>query len=71
MLMRCVRRIHRSAKVRRIIQNKSNVLCRDMALDRYNQAMERLKSGDWTGFGTELGAMRGLLEDLGRQSSGH
>jgi len=41
------------------------------ALDRYNQAMERLKSGDWTGFGTELDAMRGLLEDLSRQSSDH
>ncbi len=32
------------------------------ALDRYNQAIERLKSGDWAGFGTELDAMRGLLE---------
>ncbi len=41
------------------------------ALDRYNHAMERLKAGDWTGFGTELDAMRGLLEDLGRQSSDH
>jgi uncharacterized membrane protein (UPF0182 family) len=41
------------------------------ALDRYNQAMERLKSGDWTGFGTELDAMHGLLEDMSRQSRGH
>jgi len=41
------------------------------ALDRYNQAIERLKSGDWTGFGTELDAMRGLLEDMSRQSGGH
>jgi hypothetical protein len=41
------------------------------ALDRYNQAMERLKSGDWTGFGTELDAMHGLLEDLSRQSGSH
>jgi uncharacterized membrane protein (UPF0182 family) len=41
------------------------------ALDRYNQAMERLKSGDWTGFGTELDAMRALLEDMSRQSRGH
>jgi uncharacterized membrane protein (UPF0182 family) len=31
------------------------------ALDRYNQAIERLKSGDWAGFGTELDAMRGLF----------
>jgi uncharacterized membrane protein (UPF0182 family) len=38
------------------------------ALIRYNQAMERLKSGDWAGFGKEIDAMRGLLEDLGRQS---
>ena len=41
------------------------------ALDHYNQAMERLKSGDWAGFGTELDAMGGLLEDLSRQSGGH
>ena len=41
------------------------------ALDHYNQAIERLKSGDWTGFGTQLDAMRGLLEDLSRQSVGH
>jgi uncharacterized protein len=41
------------------------------ALDHYNQAMERLKSGDWVGFGTELDAMRGLLENKSRQSGGH
>jgi uncharacterized protein len=41
------------------------------ALDHYNQAIERLKSGDWAGFGTELAAMRGLLEDMSRQSGGH
>jgi uncharacterized protein len=40
------------------------------ALGRYNQAIERLKSGDWAGFGTELDAMRGLLEDMSRQSGG-
>jgi uncharacterized membrane protein (UPF0182 family) len=38
------------------------------ALDRYHQAIEHLKSGDWAGFGTELDAMRGLLEDMSRQS---
>jgi hypothetical protein len=37
------------------------------ALDHYKQAMERLKSGDWTGFGTELDTMRGILEDLSQQ----
>lgn len=41
------------------------------ALDHYNLAIERLKSGDWTGFGTELNMMRGLLEDMNRQSGGH
>jgi uncharacterized membrane protein (UPF0182 family) len=41
------------------------------ALDHYNQAMERLKSGDWAGFGTEFDAMRGLLEDMSRHSGGH
>ena len=40
------------------------------ALDHYTQAIERLKSGDWAGFGTELDAMRGLLEDVSRQSGG-
>ncbi|MBR0833832.1 UPF0182 family protein [Bradyrhizobium manausense] len=38
------------------------------ALDHYNQAMERLKSGDWTGFGKEIGVMRGILEDIRGQS---
>jgi uncharacterized membrane protein (UPF0182 family) len=41
------------------------------ALDHYNRAMERLKSGDWAGFGTELDAMRSLLEDMSKQSDGH
>ena len=41
------------------------------ALDHYNQAIERLKSGDWAGFGTQLDAMRGLLQDMSRQSGGH
>jgi uncharacterized membrane protein (UPF0182 family) len=41
------------------------------ALDRYNQAVERLKSGDWKGFGTQFDAMRELLEEMNRHSSGH
>ena len=41
------------------------------ALDHYNQAIERLKSGDWAGFGAQLDAMRELLENLSRQSIGH
>jgi hypothetical protein len=41
------------------------------ALDRYNQAVKRLKSGDWKGFGTEFDAMRELLEEMNRGSSGH
>jgi len=39
------------------------------ALDHYNQAMERLKSGDWAGFGKEIETMRGILEELNRQSN--
>jgi hypothetical protein len=41
------------------------------ALDRYNQAMERLKAGDWKGFGTQFDAMRELLEEMNRHSVGH
>ncbi len=41
------------------------------ALDRYNQAIERLKAGDWAGFGAELDAIRGLLEDMSRPPGGH
>jgi uncharacterized membrane protein (UPF0182 family) len=41
------------------------------ALDRYNRAVERLKSGDWKGFGTQFDAMREPLEKMNRQSSGH
>jgi uncharacterized membrane protein (UPF0182 family) len=41
------------------------------ALDRYNRAVERLKSGDWKGFGTQFDAMRELLEEMNRQSTGH
>src|SRR5262249_7510932 len=40
------------------------------ALDRYNQAMERLKSGDWAGFGAQIEGMRGVLEKLNRESNG-
>jgi uncharacterized membrane protein (UPF0182 family) len=39
------------------------------ALDHYNQAMERLKSGDWAGFGTQIESMRAVLEELSRQSN--
>jgi uncharacterized protein len=41
------------------------------ALHYYNQAVERLRSGDWAGFGTELDAMRGLLEDMITQPGDH
>jgi hypothetical protein len=41
------------------------------ALDRYNQAVERLKSGDWKGFGTQFDAMREILEEMNRTSTGH
>src|SRR5262249_51038586 len=34
------------------------------ALDAYNRALEHLKNGDWSGFGTELDTLRTLLEEL-------
>jgi uncharacterized protein len=37
------------------------------ALTDYNRALERLKAGDWAGFGKELDALRPLLEELSRQ----
>jgi len=39
------------------------------ALDHYNRAMERLKSGDWTGFGAEMNKLHSLLEELSQASS--
>jgi uncharacterized protein len=41
------------------------------ALVHYDRAIERLKAGDWSGFGTELDALRPLLETLGRPVGGH
>jgi hypothetical protein len=41
------------------------------ALDRYNQAMERLKAGDWKGFGTQFDALRAILEKMNKASAGH
>jgi uncharacterized membrane protein (UPF0182 family) len=35
------------------------------ALAHYDRAIERLKAGDWSGFGAELDALRPLLETLG------
>src|SRR5271169_830131 len=37
------------------------------ALGHYDRAIDRLKAGDWAGFGAELDALRPLLEELGRQ----
>ena len=37
------------------------------ALGHYDRAIERMKAGDWSGFGAELDALRPLLEQLGRQ----
>ncbi len=36
------------------------------ALGHYQRAIDRLKAGDWSGFGKELDAMRPLLEELSR-----
>ena len=34
------------------------------ALAHYQHAIDDLKSGDWAGFGTELNAVKALLEQL-------
>jgi len=39
------------------------------ALEHYNRAIERLKAGDWSGFGTELRALRQLLEGLSQPAT--
>jgi uncharacterized membrane protein (UPF0182 family) len=36
------------------------------ALAHYNRALERLKAGDWAGFGAEFDELRAALEALGR-----
>ncbi|HUH83741.1 MAG TPA: UPF0182 family protein [Stellaceae bacterium] len=40
------------------------------ALAHYDHALERLKAGDWAGFGKELDALRPLLEQLSRPAGG-
>jgi uncharacterized protein len=37
------------------------------ALEHYQRAMEKLKAGDWSGFGAELDALKPLLEQMSRQ----
>ena len=37
------------------------------ALAGYDRAIDRLRAGDWAGFGAELDALRPLLEELSRQ----
>ena len=41
------------------------------ALSHYDRALERLKAGDWAGFGAELDAVRPLLEQLSQSPSDH
>ena len=41
------------------------------ALDRYNQAVERMKQGDWKGFGAEFDALREPLERMNRRATVH
>ena len=36
------------------------------ALAHYNRAIEKMKAGDWSGFGAELDALRPLLEQLNK-----
>jgi hypothetical protein len=40
------------------------------ALQAYNQALERLKAGDWSGFGAALDTLRQRLEELSQHASG-
>jgi hypothetical protein len=37
------------------------------ALDHYERAVAKLKAGDWSGFGTELDALRPLLQQMNSQ----
>jgi uncharacterized membrane protein (UPF0182 family) len=39
------------------------------ALAEYDRALERLKAGDWAGFGRSFDALRGLIEQLGGGSA--
>src|SRR6202030_848492 len=39
------------------------------ALADYDRAIDRLKAGDWAGFGAELDALRPLLEEVGRRAA--
>lgn len=48
----------------------SNAALAQDALNRYDRAQERLKQGDWAGYGTELAALRDDLQKLAAQSSG-
>jgi uncharacterized protein len=41
------------------------------ALGHYDRAIDRLKVGDWGGFGAEFNALRPLLEQLSRQPATH
>jgi uncharacterized protein len=40
------------------------------ALNHYNRAIEKLKSGNWACFGAELDALQPLLEGLSQQPNG-
>ncbi len=40
------------------------------ALSHYDQAIDRLKAGDWAGFGAELDTLRPLLEELSQHAGG-
>ena len=40
------------------------------ALGHYDRAIERLRAGDWGGFGAELDALRPILEELSHRSGG-
>jgi hypothetical protein len=59
-----------SAPIRPAPAGPANAGARE-ALRHYEQAIDRLKSGDWAAFGAELDALRPLLEELaGRRGGG-
>ena len=40
------------------------------AMQQYEEAMRRLRNGDWAGYGEELEKLRAVLEELVKQTQG-
>ena len=52
-------------------ENLLYVRVTELIADASLATVERLKAGDWKGFGTQFDAMRELLEEMNRRSTGH